>query len=442
MVASLAITAAVVLGVLFMYLLQMQSVRTTISGQLRTYATEIQQSAANGSWSPTLPPSTLDADAEAQVLAADGTVLAATRSLVGLPAIYELSPASDTPVRLKSADGVVPTEIQVIATRATVGAQTVTIITGTSTDLLRQVTTAFLRHLLLGLPIILLLAAATVWLVVGRALRPVERIRRAAGQITSADLSRRVPEPGTRDEVGYLAQTMNAMLQRLEDSAHRQRRFVADASHELRSPLAGIRTTLEVGLAHPDHAPWPVIAQRAADQSVRLEKLLQQLLILAKTDEQQPTTQLEPVALQPLLSELVRDLPTGQISVDLALPQQLQTTGNPHDLTRLFRNVLDNAVRHAKSHVDVRGSTGGGHIVIQITDDGPGIPATERNRIFDRFVRLDNSRARATGNSGLGLSIARAITTAHHGDICAVDAPNRGARLVIRLPAAPATSPE
>lgn len=334
-VASLAITAAVVLGVLFMYLLQMQSVRTTISGQLRTYVTEIQQSAVNGSWSPTLPPSTLDADAQAQVLAADGSVLSATRSLVGLPAIYKLSPASDTPVRLKSADGVVPTEIQVLATRATVGAQSVTIVTGTSTDLLRQVTTAFLQHLLLGLPIILLLAAAAVWLVVGRALRPVETIRRAAGEITSADLSRRVPEPGTRDEVGHLAQTMNAMLQRLEDSAHRQRRFVADASHELRSPLAGIRTSLEVGLAHPDHAPWPVIAQRAADQSVRLEKLLQQLLILAKTDEQQATTQLEPVALQPLLSELVRDLPTGQISVALALPQQLQTTGNAHDLTRL-----------------------------------------------------------------------------------------------------------
>jgi len=439
-VASLAITAAVVLGVLSMYLLQMQSVRATIDKQLLTYATQIKQSAGGGTWASTLPGSTLDAEAEAQVLAADGTVLAATRTLAGVPAIYQLAAGSDTPVRLKAADGIVPTQIRVTALRTTVGGRSVTIITGTSTDLLRQVDTEFLRHLLLGLPVILLLAAGAVWLVVGRALRPVEKIRRAAGYITSADLSHRVPEPGTRDEIGHLAETMNAMLQRLEDSAHRQRRFVADASHELRSPLAGIRTTLEVGLAHPDRAPWPVIAQRAAEQSIRLEQLLQELMILAKADEQALTGRLEETDVRPLLTDLVRDLPATATSIQVTLPPHLQTVGNPRNLTRLFGNVLDNAVRHAATTVKIAGWATGPHIIIEISDDGPGIPDCERERIFDRFVRLDSSRVRTTGSSGLGLALAREIASAHHGDIQAADHPDGGARLIIRLPIAPGAS--
>ena len=283
--ASVAITVAVVLGVLFMYLLQMQSVRATIDSQLRTYATQIEQSASDGTWPQPLATSTLDSNAEAQVIAADGHVLAATRTLTGLPAVYSLPAGSSTPVRQKAADGVIPTDVRVIALRATVHGQPVTIITGTSTDLLRQVNAEFIRHLLLGLPVILVGAAGIVWLVVGRALRPVEKIRHAVTDITSADLSQRVPEPGTADEIGNLAHTMNDMLDRLDAAASKQRRFVADASHELRSPLAAIRTTLEVGLAHPDRAPWPIIAERAAQQSARLEDLIQQLLLLAKADE-------------------------------------------------------------------------------------------------------------------------------------------------------------
>ena len=442
MVAALAITAAVVLGVLFMYLLQMQSVRSTIDGQLRIYATQIEQSAVEGTLPRILPSSSLDADAEAQVLAADGHVLAATRTLAGLPAVYALGPTSDAPVRLKAADGVIPTEIRVIAVRVTVGARPVTVITGTSTDLLRQVDDAFVRHLLLGLPVILLLSAGAVWLVVGRALRPVEKIRRAAGDITSAGLSQRVPESGTHDEIGHLAETMNAVLDRLEESSIRQRRFVADASHELRSPLAAIRTALEVGLAHPDQAPWPIIAERAARQSVRLEQLLQQLLQLAKADEQMVISPRLTVSVGQLLRDLCSDLPAAPVVVrlDLDAVDSLDTLGSAPDLARMIGNVVDNALRYAVATVHLRGSTTGRHIVIDITDDGPGIPADERERIFDRFVRLDGSRARSTGNSGLGLAIARQIADAHHGDIRVTDSPGGGAWLVIRLPAAPGTS--
>lgn len=405
-VAGLAITAAVVLGVLFMYLLQMQSVRRTIDGQLRTYATQIAQSAPTGTWPHPLAGSILDANAEAQVLAPDGTVLAATRSLAGVSAVYTLPAGAGAPVRQKAADGVIPTDIRVVAVRTTVSGRAVTVITGTSTGLLSQVNSEFLRHLLFGLPIILLLAAGTVWVVVGRALRPVERIRQAVTEITSADLARRVPEPGTPDEIGHLAHTMNDMLRRLDAAATKQRRFVADASHELRSPLAAIRTTLEVGLAHPALAPWPTIAARATQQSTRLEDLIQQLLLLAKADEHQLTARQQRVDVSALLHEVTTITPAHHLDIDLDAPPGAATVGNPDQLRRLFSNIIDNAVRHAHSRVLITTATIADEIRIEVDDDGPGIPPADRDRIFDRFVRLDHSRERGTGTTGLGLAIA------------------------------------
>jgi signal transduction histidine kinase len=440
-VASLAITGAVVLGLLLMYLLQMSSVRRTVDGQLRTYATQIAQSASKGTWPTPLAPSTLDSNAEAQVLAPDGHVLAATATLVGLPAVYQLPADSATPIRQKAADGVIPNEVRVIGLKTTVDGRPVTIITGTSTGLLSQVNAEFVRHLLIGLPIILALAAVAVWLVVGRALRPVERIRHAVTDITSADLSRRVPEPGTADEIGHLAHTMNDMLSRLEDAAHRQRRFVADASHELRSPLAAIRTTLEVGLAHPDRAPWPVIAERATQQSIRLEDLIQQLLLLAKADEQQLSAEQQRVDLGALLRDVAANTPAHHLDIDLDTATDVATLGNPDHLQRLFRNIIDNAVRYAHSRVLVTANTTTDGVRVEVDDDGPGIPAADRERVFDRFVRLDHSRERGSGTSGLGLAIAREIAVAHHGHVVIANSPAGGTRIVITLPLAASAAP-
>jgi signal transduction histidine kinase len=434
--ASVGITAAIVLVVLLMYLLQMHSVRRTIDSQLRTYATEIEQAAQTSGWPATLAPSSLDPNAEAQVLAADGSVLAASRNLVGLPAVFALPPGGAVPVRQKAADGVVPSEVRVVAMRATVAGQPVTIITGTPTDLLAQVSAEFARHLLIGLPIILALAAAAVWLVVGRALSPVEKIRHAVTDITSADLSRRVPDPGTPDEIGRLALTMNEMLARLEQSAQRQRRFVADASHELRSPLAAIRTTLEVGLAHPDRAPWPTIAGRAAEQSIRLEGLIENLLLLARADEGHG---IEASDQRVDIDRLLRDIAvatTSGVALEVKTAGTPVVSGNAESLSRLFRNIIDNALRHAAGKVQVTAETVDTAVRVEVADDGPGIPAEERERVFDRFVRLDGSRNRNTGSSGLGLAIAREITTAHHGRITIGDNPSGGARVVISLPSA------
>lgn len=440
-VAGLALTAAVALGLVIMYLLQVQSAHRTIDDQLRTYATQLAQDGTSGTWPTPLPPSTLDPNAQAQVLASDGSVLAATRSLQGLPALYRLPAGAQTPVRLKAADTVLPGEIRVVGVHTSVAGRPVSILAGTSTDLLAQVNETFARLLFIGLPTILILAAATVWLVAGRALRPVERIRQVATGITAADLSQRVPEPGTDDEIGHLAHTMNAMLARLEDSALRQRRFVADAAHELRSPLAAVRTTLEVGLAHPDRAPWPDIAERAVRQSTRLETLVQELLLLAKADDQQINTRRTPVDVAALLQEVRATTAPHAIQVDITASRDAVILGNPEDLSRMFRNILDNALRYAHRAVQIDVTTTAdaaspSTVLTSISDDGPGIPVEERERVFDRFVRLDASRGRASGSTGLGLAIAKEIATAHGGTIAADRAPSGGARVVVTLPPA------
>ena len=432
-VAGLALTAAVVLGLVVMYRLQLNSADSTIQGQLRTYATQIEQSAASWHRTRMLPPSVLDPTAKAQVLALDGTVLAGyPRNLAHLPALYTLPPGSATPVRQPAAGRAgLPSDLSDYGEHATVGGQPVTIIT--ITYLRSQVDQTFARLLIIGVPFLLVLACGTVWLVVGRALRPVEQIRGAVTAITSADLSLRVPEPGTDDEIGRLARTMNDMLARLEDSAARQRRFVADASHELRSPLTAIRTGLEVGLSHPDRAPWPQIAHRAVRQSQRLEQLIAELLVLAKADAHQLAARRQPVDLAALLADLAAATPAPGIGIGLSVAPGTATAGNPEDLSRMFRNLLDNAVRYARRRVLITAAARPEGIVVEIADDGPGIPEEERERVFGRFVRLDASREQASGSAGLGLAIAREIATAHGATIVLTEAPGGGTRAVVTV---------
>ncbi|MEU7059930.1 HAMP domain-containing sensor histidine kinase [Streptomyces sp. NPDC046197] len=370
------------------------------------------------------------------MLTTDGAVLAATPALQGQRAVYTLPPGSQAPVRQKAADTVVNGEVRVHGSRATVGGRPVTIITLTTTDLLSQVNETFARLLLVGVPCILLLACGTVWLVVGRALRPVERIRRSVTEITAADLSRRVPQPDTHDEIGDLARTMNDMLTRLDDSAARQRRFTADASHELRSPLAAIRTALEVGLAHPETAPWPEVARRAVRQSERLETLVHELLVLARSDDRQLVTRRRRVDLGELVEEVRANSAAPRVPVGIDRARTgVMVVGDAEHLSRMVRNVLDNAIRHARHAVQVSVlDAPPDQVRIEIADDGPGVPPEERERVFDRFVRLDASRERTSGSSGLGLAIAKEIATAHGGHITFDEAPDGGALVLITLP--------
>nr|WP_203593979.1 HAMP domain-containing sensor histidine kinase [Streptomyces sp. SID9124] len=287
--------------------------------------------------------------------------------------------------------------------------------------------------MLAGLPVVLLVVAGTTWLVTRRALRPVEGIRREMAAITaSEDLGRRVPEPGSRDEVARLARTTNETLAALEESVGRQRRFVADASHELRSPIASLRTQLEVAAAHPELLDLP----GAVADTVRLQTLAADLLLLARLDagERPGAARLD---LGALVREEVSQRVGDRVPVTVSVRGGHEVAGSRGQLARVLGNLLDNAQRHAVRSVSVTVDRDAGGVRVAVTDDGAGVPEGERERVFERFVRLDEARARDEGGAGLGLAIARDVAVRHGGSLTVTGPPGGGARFELRLPAAP-----
>lgn len=299
-----------------------------------------------------------------------------------------------------------------------------------ATESVRNATGAAIRGLLLAMPILLALVAVVTWFATGLALRPVEAIRREFAEITAHDLHRRVPAPASRDEVARLARTMNRTLDRLDASVTAHRRFIADASHELRSPLATMRTPLEVARLHPDRADWPSVADGALQDVTRLEALAADLLLLARLDAA-PDLRTRPVDVADLVrAELDRRTDPHPTTSDL---RPVRVHADRARLVRLLANLLDNAHRHADSAVHVAVRREGPDAVLEVSDDGDGIPPAERERVFERFTRLDDARSRDSGGTGLGLPIAREIAKVHGGTLHAGDR-GGGARLVLRLP--------
>ncbi|MFI9456793.1 sensor histidine kinase [Amycolatopsis sp. NPDC052450] len=288
--------------------------------------------------------------------------------------------------------------------------------------------------LLAGVPVIALLIGAIAWLAVRRSLRPVEAIRSEVAEIGAHDLSRRVPAPDSADEIAKLAETMNTMLARLDTAVTRQSRFTSDASHELRTPLASLRTQLEVLLAHPDRLDWRDACRNALLDVTRLQDLVGDLVLLGKLDNAAPE-RFTPVR----LSEVVESCLSGRQGVRAGIEGDPTVLGDRGRLERLLRNLVDNAQRHTRTGVEVTASTVDGFGVLTVTDDGPGIPAADRERVFDRFVRLDDGRARDDGGAGLGLAIVAEIARAHGGTVEVADH-DGGASLVVRLPLAEARS--
>ncbi|MFD8892952.1 sensor histidine kinase [Streptomyces sp. NPDC059566] len=288
--------------------------------------------------------------------------------------------------------------------------------------------------LLAGGPPLAGFAAALAWWVTGRALRPVNAIRRELAAVTASELDRRVPDPGGADEIARLARTVNDTLDRLERSDARQRQFTADASHELRNPLAAVRSRLEVALAM-DRPDRESVGAALADTE-RLQRIAADLLLLARLDGG-PVPRSEPVDLALLAAEDAarRGGPRGDARVSLRLDARapVPASGDPARLERALANLVDNALRYARAEVVVRAAEHDGWRLLEVTDDGPGIPEADRDRVFERFVRLDADRGRASGGTGLGLAIAREIARAHGGDVRALPAPGGGARLVLRI---------
>jgi signal transduction histidine kinase len=225
------------------------------------------------------------------------------------------------------------------------------------------------------------------------------------------------------------------MLGRLEEAQARQQRLVSDASHELRNPVAAIRQHAETALAHPERTTVPALAGDILSEDLRLQQLAEDLLMLARADERALQLSLQPLDVDDLVVEEARRLrQTTALAVDTSETSAVRTSGDRLQLQRALRNLVDNASRHASKTVRLAVHEDDGQVVLQVDDDGPGIPETERESIFERFTRLDAARDRARGGAGLGLPIVAAIVTAHGGKVIVLEAPLGGARFEIRLP--------
>jgi signal transduction histidine kinase len=283
--------------------------------------------------------------------------------------------------------------------------------------------------------LLLVVVGLTTWRVVGRALAPVAAIGREVEVISAAELHRRVPEPASRDEIARLAGTMNRMLGRLEGARNAQRRFVSDASHELRTPTASIRQHTEVALAHPDRVTVAGVAEPVHAEALRLQRLIDDLLLLASADEAGLALRRVPVDVDDLAFAEAERLRVLSSRVDTSRVSAGQAAGDPGGLRRVIRNLADNAARHAASSVAFAVAEQAGTVTLTVDDDGPGIPAADRARVLHRFVRLADARARDEGGSGLGLAIVAELVAAHGGTVVIAEAPLGGARVVVTLPA-------
>jgi signal transduction histidine kinase len=439
--AVIVVAFALVVGGAWVINAHRVSLINGIDTAARLRARDVAATIANGTLAPSLAVTPGD-DSIVQVVDAQGKIVATSVNIEGEPRLSTLDPGpvGDT-VRTVQNLPVGNSSFRVVALRAPAGSSFDIVYVAASLDTVNTSVRSLIRLLLIGLPILLLLVGGTTWVVSGRALQPVEAIRRQVEAIGAEDLQRRVPEPNTVDEVGRLARTMNAMLGRLEDATDRQRRFVADASHELRSPLTGIRARLEVDLAHPDGADWQATEREVLDDAIRLQHLVDDLLALAASDASASDQSApEPVDLDEIVLDEARRLRSRTSQrIDTAGVSGAQIVGHAEPLARAVRNLLDNAASHAQSMVIITLRESEASVVLTVADDGPGIAPEQHARIFERFARIDDGRARSLGGTGLGLAITHDVVVSHGGTITVDNVP--GARFTVCFPLSPPPSP-
>ncbi|MEP6598427.1 MAG: ATP-binding protein [Actinomycetota bacterium] len=436
-VATALFAFAVITGAVLLIALQ----RVSLIRALDSSAAKAGNAVAQLRLSGTKPAVVLAAGGDQiQVVDADDTVVAASP---GADAIRPLL-KPDQIARARNGDKItVPGErgnteeqLRVLGVRA--GPETVLVASGLGRveDSVRILRTAAL----VGSPFGLLTMALATYAIVGRTLRPVAGLRRGAEVITAAGLSaQRLPVPDAQDEIQRLAVTLNAMLDRIDASTTRQRTFVGDAAHELRSPLASLRVQLEVAQRVGPDRDWNLVIDDVLLDVDRLERLVADLLVLARSDENDSSLRRrEAVPLGELVAGVVAGYSAARVPVTTSLAR-VAVDGDPDALRRVVVNLIDNAVRHASSRVEVELSIAertaeqrAAQLVVR--DDGPGIPTDERERVFDRFYRLHASRSRESGGTGLGLPIARDVVWAHGGTLRLTDN-EPGLCAVVTLPA-------
>lgn len=367
-----------------------------------------------------------------QVVGKSGVVLASSSGDGGTPlSIRDVAPSTTQDLgRVESGEN---GDFWVSGRGAMSADGPVTVLVGADREPVEHVVTTVAVLLAIVGPIVIALVALATYRLVGAALSPVERIRSRVASISNGQLGERIPVPEAYDEIARLAVTMNEMLERLHAGQRAQQRFVSDASHELRSPLATITAALELAAARPELIDDTLIDESLLPEARRMRRLIEDLLMLARSDEKQPRLSAVDVDLDDLLYEEGKRVESmSHVTVRTSIVP-VRVTGDQQSLARMLRNLVDNAVRHARGRVEVSCSESGGFALIIVDDDGPGIPESERERVFDRFVRLDASRTRDDGGAGLGLAIVAGIAAAHAGSVTVLRSPLGGARFEIRL---------
>jgi signal transduction histidine kinase len=398
-----------------------------LTNQLSHTAREISADIRSGHW--TNPLVTADRDL-VQVQDDRGEVTAASPAMSGAPPLHARRPPADQRLDQRVCEPYGNQCYVVVSMRVTGASPPVTVHSlAPEPGLFPRPGLAVM--LALGIPISIGLIGVGRWWTAGRRLRPVEELRAELDAINASDLQPRVSLPARRDEYYWLAVAVNATLDRLEESIRQQRRLVSDVSHDLRSPLAGLRTELEVALIDPAGADMRTTLMRVLKSTDRLQDIVTELLVLARRDAGMPRRD-EPVDLADLAEKEVARMPR-RITAQLDAEKDVVARVSSVDIGRVLTNLLDNAARHAESRVVVTVRRCSGKAVVEVFNDGEPIAPEDRERIFERFTRLAASRRRDSGGAGLGLAISREIAAAHGGTLTAEDC-DRGARFVLRLP--------
>jgi signal transduction histidine kinase len=436
LLATALFTIAVVTGVVLVLVLQRKALVHVLDASARKTGVDIAQQIKNGKQSTTVVPTT-GGVLEVQVVDAGNHVVAAS------PGADRFVPVLDRAkvVKVRAGDTLdiespfSDARLRVLGTTA--GPSTVLVVTDLKQidDSLRLLS----RAALIGGPLAVLLMGVATYIVVALTLRSVGALRHGAAEITAAGLAdQRLPEPDADDEIRRLAVTLNAMLDRIDTATKRQRTFVGDAAHELRSPLASLRVQLEVAQRLGPAEDLPTLVDEVLVDVERIDRLVEDLLTLARQDEAGATVRrAEPVAFDKLISTVAAGYLHARVPVTTTKMTPAVVRGDADGLRRVAINLIDNAVRHARSEVWVEVDTGTlagrATVTLRVTDDGPGIPAAERERVFDRFYRLAASRARESGGTGLGLPIVRDLVRAHGGTVRLPDRPDDGTGLQVTV---------
>lgn len=372
-----------------------------------------------------------DGDRFVQLVASDGAVIAASSNVSGLASA--VGPGHGDGASTVSDFDLEDDAYRVLVTSAGSGRS---LVVGENIDDVNDAMRNLRLTLWAAVPAVVGLLAILTWWLVGRTLEPVDRIRSEVAAIHAGALDRRVRRPATDDEIADLVETMNDMLDRVEQATSRQERFIADASHELKSPLARMRTEIEVDAAARG-TPDPLVSS-LLEEVTGLQGLVEDLLHLARVDAGVHSGRRAPVDLDDIAlheARILRDS-TGH-RVDTSRVSAGHVAGDRVELQRMVRNLTDNAARHASSSVSIVVEERDGHVILEVADDGVGVPEAELERIFDRFTRLDASRSARTGGTGLGLAIVRDIVERHGGAVSARPNAPRGLRFVVMLPTVP-----